>query len=322
MKPESKTHNIKGLELAERYFEECGRPVLEEQFPEVLPYIAAGLVGSGSECLGFDDEYSEDHDFEPGFCIFLPGEDIVDRRTAFQLERAYAKLPKEFMGYSRNAMNPVGGNRHGVFRTADFYRDKAGIDNDQISLNDWFHIPEYALREATDGKVFMDNYGEFSRIRQSLLEMPEDIRLKKLAGHLLLMAQAGQYNFPRIAKRGELAAAQLAVFEFVKSAVQVVFLLNKAYQPFYKWSFRAMRDLEILSELEEPLYRLMSTGNEDLHAREKYVQIEKICGQVIDVLIEKELTKATCADLEKHAYSVNDNIADGQIRNLHILYAV
>ena len=79
---------MKGLELAEKYYKEYGEPMLKEQFPDVLSQIAVGLIGSGSECFGYDDEISEDHDFEPGFCIFLPGEDVVDRRTAFLLESA------------------------------------------------------------------------------------------------------------------------------------------------------------------------------------------------------------------------------------------
>ena len=40
------------------------------------------------------------------------------------------------------------------------------------------------------------------------------------------------------------------------------------------------------------------------------------------VLQEQGLTEATCGDLEKHAYSVNDGIKDGQVRNLHILHCV
>ena len=104
---------MQGLALAKAYYEIYGEPMLREQFPELLPYLAVGLTGSGSECFGFDDEVSQDHDFEPGFCLFLPGEEIVDRRTAFQLERAYAKLPKEFEGFSRPLLQPVGGARRG-----------------------------------------------------------------------------------------------------------------------------------------------------------------------------------------------------------------
>ncbi len=54
-----------GLELSRAYFEEYGMPMLEEQFPDLLPFLAAGLFGSGSECFGYDDEVSQDHDFEP-----------------------------------------------------------------------------------------------------------------------------------------------------------------------------------------------------------------------------------------------------------------
>ena len=64
--------------------------MLEAQFPHLLSQIAVGLFGSGSECFGYDDDISRDHDFEPGFMLLLPGEDAVDRRAAFLLERAYA----------------------------------------------------------------------------------------------------------------------------------------------------------------------------------------------------------------------------------------
>ena len=40
---------MQGLELAKRYYEEVGRPMLERDFPELLPRLAAGLVGEGSE---------------------------------------------------------------------------------------------------------------------------------------------------------------------------------------------------------------------------------------------------------------------------------
>ena len=95
---------MNGLELSRAYYERFGRPMLEKDFPELLPYLAVGLFGKGSECFGWDDALSRDHDFEPGFCIFLPEEELVDRRREFQLERAYAKLPKEFEGVKRSLL--------------------------------------------------------------------------------------------------------------------------------------------------------------------------------------------------------------------------
>ena len=313
---------MQGLELAWAYYSQFGRPMLDKQFPELLPHIAVGLFGSGSECFGFDDELSRDHDFEPGFMLLLPGEDVVSRRTAFLLERAYAKLPREFMGLRRGLMQPVGGPRHGVMRTADFFTDKVGSPDGVMTVSQWMDTPEYALAEAVNGAVFFDGSGEVTAIRQRLSTWPEDIRKKKLAGHLLLMAQAGQYNYARCLKHGEKGAAQLAVGDFVRHSMSAVFLLNGAYQPYYKWAFRAMRGLPRLSLLAELMEYLLTTDNDGEMAAEKEKVIEGVAADVIAELRRQRLTKVDCGDLEKHAYSVNDGIADGDIRNLHILTTV
>ncbi|MBQ9415048.1 MAG: DUF4037 domain-containing protein [Clostridia bacterium] len=313
---------MNGLELSRAFYEEYGKPMLQTEFAEWMPFLAAGLFGSGSECFGYDDELSRDHDFEPGFCLFLPGEDVIDRRTAFLLERAYAKLPKEFMGVRRAMMQPVGGARHGVLRTAEFFSDKIGAPDGTLSLGQWLTVPEQALAECVNGEIYDDPYGEVTRIREALASYPADVRRKKLAGHLLLMAQAGQYNYSRCIRHGEGAAAQLAVTEFVKSAMSVVFLLNDRYQPYYKWSFRAMRALPKLALEAELLEYLLTTGNDDGMQEEKYDVIEGICADVIDELQVQGLTEAICGDLEKHAYSVNDGIEDADLRNRHILAGI
>ena len=312
---------MKGFELSRAFYEAYGKPMLEE-FKELMPYLAVGMFGSGSECLGYDDDISKDHDFEPGFCVFLPGEDVIDRRTAFLLERAYAKLPKEFMGFKRALMQPVGGARHGVFRTDEFFDEKIGSPDGSLSLSGWLTVPQQALLEVTNGEIFFDNYGEVSKIRKKLEFYPEDICLKKLAGQLLIMAQSGQYNYKRCIGHGETAAAQLAVFEFVKSAMAVIFLLNKRYMPYYKWSFRALRELDKFSELLVTLEYLISTGNSKDICEEKYILIESISSDIIAELINRGITKASCGDLEKHAYSVNDGIKDAEVRNMHILAAI
>ena len=313
---------MNGLELALSYFEEYGRPMLEKEFADLLPYLAAGLVGSGSECFGFDDEVSQDHDFEPGFCIFLPGEDLVDRRTAFLLERAYAKLPKEFGGFKRGLMQPVGGARRGVLRTADFLMDKTGTPDGRLSFQQWMTIPEASLAEAVNGTLFFDNYGEVTEVRERLAHYPEPVRRKKLAGNLLLMAQSGQYNYMRCLRHGETGAAQLAVCEYVKSAMAVLFLLDGVYQPYYKWAFRALCANPGRGPAADLLEYLLTTDNAEETQETKYMIIEEIAADIIDELIDCGLTQANCGDLEKHAYSVNDGIAEAEIRNLHVLAGV
>ena len=46
---------MKGLELAEKFYYEYGEKMLNDNFSHIKNHIAVGLVGSGSECFGFDE---------------------------------------------------------------------------------------------------------------------------------------------------------------------------------------------------------------------------------------------------------------------------
>jgi len=313
---------MKGLELSEKFYLEYGAPMIREQFPALESVIAVGLTGSGSECFGYDDELSADHDFEPGFCIFIPDETIISRKEEFAIERAYSRLPKEFMGYKRSPLSPVGGNRHGVIRIEDFLRSKTGKPDGNLSLSDWLFIPEQSAAEAVNGKLFRDDSGYFSAIRNKLSYMPEDVRLKKLAGELLVMGQSGQYNYPRCIQRGDSASAQLCICEFVKATIHVVFLVNKVYEPYYKWQFKALSALPRLSNLSADLEYLISSENGKDEAARKTGVVESICFSIISELGKLELTDYSGTEAEGHAYSINGKIENGDVRNLHILYAV
>ena len=87
---------MQGLELSRRYFEAC-LPLLQEQAGDILPLCAVGLAGEGSECLGFDDATSRDHDWGPGFCIWLSREDLARNRQ--RLEDVPRLLPGTFEGF-------------------------------------------------------------------------------------------------------------------------------------------------------------------------------------------------------------------------------
>lgn len=111
---------MKGLALAELYYKEVGKPWIEKCFPEYKDRICAGLVGQGSECFGFDDEYSRDHDFGPSFCLWLSEEDY--REVGRAMAEGYASLPGEFRGVPRRRVSPHGDGRVGVLETKNFYR--------------------------------------------------------------------------------------------------------------------------------------------------------------------------------------------------------
>ena len=312
---------MQGLEIAEKFYNEYGISMLESEFPDKISEIAVGLVGEGSECLGYDDEISKDHDFDPGFCIWISQKDYDE--FGFKLERAYAKLPKEYMGLKRNPLSPAGGNRRGVIITDDFYTKLLGAPNAPDSIKRWLFTPSSSLLSASCGKVFKDDKGEFSAVREILKKgYPEDIRLKKIAAHTALMAQAGQYNYQRLVVRGETGAAQLAVFEFVKHCISLVYLLNNRYEPFYKWAYRGMRDLSVLSDLEFSLTGLTELGNSKKQAQEKREIIEDIATMVIEEFKNQGITKATCNNLDTHAFSVTDSIKSAELRNMHVMEGI
>lgn len=312
---------MKGLEISKGYYLEYGAPMIREKFPEYESRLAVGLVGAGSECFGYDDELSRDHDFEPGFCIFVPDDLARDRKLMFELERAYAYLPKEYAGVKRQPLKPVGGNRHGVIVTGDFYEARIGRRSCFDNMVDLLRIPDHYLAEATNGEVFRDDEGEFSRVRSSLAVIPEDVRLKKLAGRLLLAAQSGQYNYSRCVKHGETAAAQLALAEFARHIITSMLLLERRYAPYYKWLFRALEDSPRFRAQSVPLEFLLSTSNDgDLPSLKQQV-VEDVCSSVISELRSQRLASSDSSYLETYAYSVNDLVADPVIRGLNVLFA-
>ncbi len=302
---------MQGIELARKYYETCGAPMLEEQFSSVLDRIAVGLVGEGSECLGFDDDISQDHDFEPGFCLFVTLADY--EQFGFALERAYAKLPKTFEGFQRAALSPVGGNRHGVLVIEDFYMRFLGAEAAPETYGHWLQLPPSALRSATSGEIWRDDLGLFSKTRDTLLAgYPQDVRLKKLAAHTINMAQSGQYNLPRCLSRGEVGAAGLCCGEFVRHAISAVYLLNNTYEPFYKWAYRGMRDLPLLSGLEQELISLSKSDDPT-------AIVERVAEKLSTAFRLQGISGVTGSDLSAHAFEMTRHIKDGQIRNLHIM---
>lgn len=313
---------MNGIELAKAFFLEYGKPMLEEKFPHLMDKIAVGVAGGGSDSYGFDDVWSRDHDYEAGFCIFLPEEDVLSRRDEFLLERAYNALPKQFMGVVRPNISPVGGARRGVMRMSDFFRATTGTSDGKLSEQQWLTLPENYLFEATNGEVFYDGLGLFTSIRHALLDMPRDVRLKKIAGNMLIMNQSGQYNYSRCLNRGDSAAAQLAMFEFVSAAINVAFALSEKYRPYYKWCFYALEKTTRFGDLAKKLEQLICLDNGEENALKKNAVIAEICSEMKDSAMRYSGAQSESNDLERAAYRINDEITSPQMRNLHILAAV
>lgn len=303
---------MKGLELSRLYYEQIGRPALEDRFPELLPRMAFGLAGEGSECFGFDDEFSRDHDWGPGFCIWLDGPD--DREFGAQVRAFYETLPGKWAGYPARRETQKG--RVGVLCIQDWYSRYTGAPEGSQTLGGWRQVPEAFLATATNGAVFSDPLGRFTAIRRRLLEgYPEDLRLKKLAARTAVMAQAGQYNFPRCVRRGEAVAAGLALSEFAKAAMSMAYLLNRRYAPFYKWMHRGLRGLPILPRFYEQMGALFQ-AEEAAGAEER---MEGICLTAAAELRRQGLSTSADSFLMAHSAELTARIRDPELRKAHVM---
>ena len=61
-----------GLEISRHFWQEVLEPALLREFPDLYSRMAAGLAGNGSECFGFDDALSRDHDWGTDVFFWLP----------------------------------------------------------------------------------------------------------------------------------------------------------------------------------------------------------------------------------------------------------
>lgn len=329
------THTIPGLKLARAYWNEYGKPLIVERYPEYQGRIAAGLVGHGSECYGFDDELSHDHDFGPGFCLWLTDEDYA--AIGERLQADYESLPDTFMGFgpkSQTARAQGAGRRVGVFRIGDFFESITGYRQAPPAdrPHEWLMLDEPTLAAATNGEVFADPLGAFSKTRQGFKLMPEDVRLSLISRRLGMIAQAGQYNLPRMLQRGDGAAAWCAINEFAEAVASLVFLINTpvsaGYMPYYKWRFAALRRLsrrmaarlpDACAQLEDVL-RLASAacfggvgfgegGKGAAPAAKQVVSIvESICAEIVAELGREGLTDSDETFLEWQRPYVEEHI--------------
>lgn len=298
---------MNAMALSRQYFMEIARPHLQEDFPDLYPSLAAGLAGNGSECFGYDDAISRDHDWGVDFFIWLP-EEHFDQITALQAWKA-ALFDRYPPAHPRTRSEY--GAHLGVMTVGDFYKSLIGFSQGPQTLQDWRRIPEENLAMTVNGEVFMDNAGAFTAVRQRLLEYyPEDLRLKKLAARCMAIAQTGQYNAARCYRRGDYVTLRAVTARFTDSVISAVFLLNRVYKPYYKWAFRRMTALPVLGpELGPELTAVARSPIDDPAAFELLeARLRRICDRLGAELINQGLSSSDDWFFTAHAEEIRQKI--------------
>jgi len=311
---------MKGLELSKQYFNSIALPRLKADFPDLFPRLASGLVGNGSECYGFDDDVSRDHDWGTDFFIWVTDADkeYIPELMKWKNDLLEHAAPPEF-----KRIKTLHGASIPVQSCGDFYTSLIGSPGRPDELLKWLRIPEENLAMAVNGEVFIDNAGEFTDMRRSLLEhYPEDIRLKKIAAKCMAIAQTGQYNHMRMALRGEHVAVHIVISKFIINVMGLVFLLNRKYMPYYKWAHRMLLTLPLLgAETGRLLDELIcEQGFSESSLKKQQDVISKICWYLAEELRHQGLSDSDDYFLARHGESVQSKIEDPFLHSLPVQY--
>ena len=243
---EARGENMRGIDICREYYFAVGAPMLAEKFSDYLGELTIGLAGEGSDCYGYDDLLSRDHDWGPEFCIWVSDE--CYEKIGEALSKAYSELPTEYKGIKR-APKVQGSGRRGVIRVSDFCRRLLGTDcTDPQNIRDeidWKNISDAQLSAFVNGEIWVQGDGVLAALRDKLAEgYPESIRYAKLAESCAVFSQSGQYNYLRCIERGDMITADIMKADACRAAMKLLYYINGSYAPCDKWLLKGLESLE------------------------------------------------------------------------------
>ena len=256
---------VPAAELSRALYVELLAPALHD-----VPH-AAGLLGPGSEVLGYDTERSTDHDWAPGATVLVEPEDVELVR-----DRVERILPVTYRGRPTRAGNDALPDRPRVFVAAvtPWLVGQLGVDpRTGLGPLDWLCLPQQLLLHVTAGDVFHDGVGALTSAREKLAWYPDDVWWWLMACQWHRISQ--EEPFPqRTAEVGDATGSAVMAARLVRDLMRTALLLARRYAPYAKWLGTAFAQLHHADELPAlcgalgiDLSRLMLDADQEDRAR-------------------------------------------------------
>lgn len=324
---------MKGLELCECFFNDCAKAIIEENFPG-LKY-SAGLIGYGSDVLGYDDDVSTDHMWGPRFYLFLSKEDMSKKDDI--ISALSENLPYTYKGYSVNFTEPDPndcGVQHPkmisegkvnplifIYTFEEYLTEQIGTsDLDHVEPSEWLAFSEHRLLSLVSGKFFVDELncaGVVSKIKY----YPKDVKLYLIASNWECIASE-QAFMKRCGTCGDEIGSRMICARIAERLMRLCFLYQNTYAPYSKWFGTAFGRLPIdekvksaiegalfandLAEREDRLIEAQAlvadmhnaSGLTDLVA----YKVESYFGRDIKVIFADKFVEATVKELKGTAF--------------------
>jgi hypothetical protein len=234
-----------GVSLAGEYYQDVVGPLLRARWPR-LPHAAARL-GKGSDVLGLDDEISRDHDWGLRLTLLVEG-DLVAEVTRYLEERlpdAYHGLPTRFPMTG----DPAARQRVEVSTAEAFVASRLGLDASGVMTSvDWLCLTGQSLLEVTAGRVFADDLGILTRLRQKLAWYPDDVWRYVVAADWIRLGE----DLPllgRAGHRGDDVGSRVIAGRMVNTAMHLAFLVSRRWPPYPKWLGALFTELHVAGDL-------------------------------------------------------------------------
>ncbi len=291
--------------------------LIHEKFGEYENRIAVGIAGEGSDCFGYDDEISRDHDFGTGVCLWITDKDM--NIFGHRLSIAYNELVDSA---ERSFFTERLRERRGVMTIREFYSKILQIDCDtekcEISDENWLRLDHSCLKTATNGVIFRDDMGIFTAFRDYLLNYyPDSIWKIRIAEKLHEYSSALQVNYARCMTRNDTVAAELCRSKGLSAAMELFFLIIREYPPYYKWTYRALTEKDSDGEFSAKIKKLAeATVSADawegtryhpnrLNYKDRIVSLsEEIASEIEQIMINAGLLNSRGRYLETHVNEI------------------
>lgn len=245
---------IPGIRLCEAYYTQVVRPLLDAHWPN-LPH-AAGLLGNGSEVLGYDTALSTDHDWSPRAMLFLHDEDHAASAASIE-QMLQAQLPETFCGYpTRIALTSRLDDvcqRSTVHTLRSFSMQQLGMGIDAtqpLTPADWLVTPQQQLLSIVAGAVYHDAIG-LQAMHDALAWYPHDVWLYVLAAGWTRIGQE-DHLMGRAGMVGDEIGSAL-IGARLRDIMRLCFLMERVYAPYAKWFGTAFKRLHCAAEIEPHL---------------------------------------------------------------------
>jgi hypothetical protein len=257
---------VPGLTVSETLFRTAVEPLMAHHAPDLR--YAAGLVGAGSDVLGFDTERSTDHDWGPRLFLFLTPEDLATWQGRLH-EIFRHELPRLVAGYSTSfvasteeagithlaatpATSPIE-HRVTITSAERWLADRHGLSSlTDLNPATWITLSEQRLLESTAGQIFRDDIGTVTAMRQALDWYPDDIWRYRMAAQWKRLDQLEPF-VGRCGEVGDDIGSQLVAVTLIRDVMKLAFLLERRYAPYPKWFGSAFSRLHLAAVLQPHL---------------------------------------------------------------------